>query len=329
MRLNLVRHAALVGLVAFAWSMAPAVAEKWPNHSIILVVPFGVGSASDTVSRILVPSLSQTLGQQIVVQNMGGAGGTIGTGHAAKAPPDGYTVVLGAVDTFAQSQSLFKKPPYNSIKDFTPAGLAVEQPLLLLVRKDLPVDNLKQFAAYTKAHHAQMQFGSAGVGSAAHLACFQFTKAVGVSVTHVPYRSSAPALQDLIAGRLDFYCPLAVAGIPLMQSKSAKALAVLTQQRSPLLPDLPTAKEQGYSHIDGYYWMGFFFPKGTASSIINKFNAALNVALNSSDVQMRLRKLATTVVAPDRRSPTYLRNYLKDEVRKWAVIMKESGVVPR
>ena len=157
-----------------------------------------------------------------------------------------------------------------------------------------------------------MQFGSAGVGSAAHLACFQFTSAIGVTVTHVPYRSSAPALQDLLAGRLDFYCPLAVAGIPLIQNKSAKALAVLTQDRSPLLPDLPTAKEQGIAGIDGYYWMGFFFPKGTPDAIVKKFNAALNVALDKPDVQSRLRTLATTVVPPDRRSPDYLQKYLGD-----------------
>lgn len=318
----------VVALASIAGA-ASAAAQNWPTRPITLVTPFGVGSASDTVVRILAPSMSATLGEQIVVQNMGGAGGTIGTSHAAKADPDGYTVVLGAVDTFAQSQSLFKNPPYDSIKDFTPAGLAVEQPLLLLVKKSLPVDNLKQFADYTKAHHAGMQFGSAGVGSAAHLACFQFTQAVGVTVTHVPYRSSAPALQDLIAGRLDFYCPLAVAGIPLVQNKNAKALAVLTQDRSPLLPDLPTAKEQGFPKIDGYYWMGFFFPKGTPAPIVIKFNAALNVALNTPAVQQRLRTLATTVVAPDRRSPAYLKTYLKSEVAKWAVTMKASGVVPR
>ena len=316
-------------LAAFAWSAVPAAAQEWPTRFITMIVPFGSGSASDTVARILAPSISEVLGQQIVVENVGGAGGTIGTGRAAKAAADGYTMVMGAVDTFAQSQSLFKNPPYNSVADFTPVGLAVEQPLLLTIRKDLPAENLKEFAAYTKANQAKMQFASAGVGSAVHLACFQFTAAIGATVTHVPYRSSAPALQDLIAGRLDFYCPIAVAAIPPLQNKSLKAVAILTQTRSPLLPDLPTAKEQGFDGIDGYYWMGFFFPKGVPEPIVTKLNAAINKALDTPVVQERLKTLVTTAVPPDHRSSAYLQTYLASEITKWAATMKAGGVVPQ
>ena len=308
---------------------APAAAQEWPTRFITMIVPFGTGSASDTVARIFAPQLSEILGQQVVIENVGGAGGTIGSSRAAKAAPDGYTMVMGAIDTFAQSQSLFKNPPYNSVTDFVPAGLLVEQPLLLTIRKDLPADNLKDFAAYVKAHAATMQFASAGVGSAAHLACFQLTAAIGVTVTHVPYRSSAPALQDLIGGRIDFYCPLAPAGMPLMQNKTAKTLAVLTQERSPLLADLPTAKEQGFDGIDGYYWMGFFFPKGVPEPIVKKLNEAINTALESPVVQERLRPLLTTVVSRDRRSPAYLRTYLESEIKKWAATMKAGGVEPQ
>lgn len=281
------------------------------------------------MARILAGPMSKVLGKRIIIQNIGGAGGTIGTSRAAKAEPDGYTAVLGAVDTFAQSQSLFKNPPYNSIKDFTPVGLATVQPLVLIVRKNLSASNLKQFAAYVRAHHAQMQFGSTGAGSATYLACTQFTSALGVSVTDVPYRSSAPALEDLVAGRLDFYCPLAVAAIPHIQSKDVKALAVLTPERSPLMPSLPTAKEQGFPGINGYYWMGLFFPKGVSKAIVRKMNEALDVALNNATVQKRLRVLATTVVPSGQRSPEYLKKYLKSEVAKWSAAMKASGVVPR
>lgn len=324
-----IRNVSLACLIALVWGIAPTAGQNWPTRFITLIVPFGSGSASDTVARILAPSISEVLGQQVVVENLGGAGGTIGTSRAAKAAPDGYTLVLGAIDTFAQSQSLFKNPPYNSIAEFTPVGLAVEQPLLLTIRKDLPAENLKEFATYLKANQAKMQFASAGVGSAVHLACFQFTAAVGATVTHVPYRSSAPALQDLIAGRIDFYCPLAVAAVPHIQSNSMKAIAILTQERSSLLPDMATAKEQGFDGIDGYYWMGFFFPKGVPEPIVKKVNEAISVALDAPVVQERLRTLVTTVVRRDRRSSAYLGNYLASEVKKWAATMKSSGVIPQ
>ena len=174
-RLFQIRNVSFAFLVALAWSAVPAAAQEWPTRFITLIVPFGPGSASDIVARILAPAYSEVLGQQVVVENIGGAGGNIGTTRAAKAAPDGYTMVLGAVDTFAQSPSLFKNPPYNPVTDFTPVGLAVEQPLVLTVRKDLPVNNLKEFAAYLKANQAKMQFASAGVGSAVHLACSQIT----------------------------------------------------------------------------------------------------------------------------------------------------------
>jgi tripartite-type tricarboxylate transporter receptor subunit TctC len=264
-----------------------------------------------------------------VVENVGGAGGIIGVSRVAKAAPDGYQVVLGAVDTFAQSQSTLKNPPYNPLADFVPVGLAVEQPLVLVVRKNLPVENLKDFATYLKANHAKMQFGSAGVGGAPHLACFQLTSVIGVNVTHVPYRTSAPALQDMVAGNLDFYCPLAVGAMRLIENKSLKALAILTRERSPLMPDMPTAAEQGFDAVDGYYWMGFFLPKGTPEPIITTLNQAIGAALDTPSVQARLREVATTVVAKDRRSPAYLRKYVESEIAKWAAIVKASGVEPQ
>lgn len=324
-----VRNAGLACLIALAWSAAPAAAQKWPTRFVTLVVPFGPGSGTDIVARIIAARASEVLGQQIVVENIGGAGGMIGVSRVAKAAPDGYQLVLGAVDTFAQSQSIHKSTPYNPVTDFTPVGLAVEQPLVLTVKNELPVSNLKEFAAYMKANHAKMQFGSAGVGGAPHLACSQIANAVEVTVTHVPYRSSAPALQDLIAGNLDFYCPLAVGAMRMIENKSLKALAILTQERSPLMPDLPTAKEQGFADIDGYYWMGFFFPKGTPDSIVTTLNAAINEALDTPSVQARLRDVATTVVPPERRSPDYLRKYVESEIKKWAATVKASGITPQ
>ena len=324
-----IRAAGIAYAAAAIIAATSALADDWPSRSITLIVPFGAGSGSDYVARIISARLSEILGQQIIIENVGGAGGVVGVSRVARAAPDGYQMVLGAVDTFAQGQSLYKKPAYDSIKDFSPVALAVEQPLLLTVRNELPVKDLKEFVAYVKANQSKMQFGSAGVGAAPHLACYQLTSAIGASVTHVPYRGSAQALQDMIAGRLDYYCPLAIGAIPLITGNSIKALAILTPNRSPLLPDLPTAREQGVDFADGDYWMGFFVPQGTPEPIVTKLNAAINSAVETPSVQSRLRELATTVVAPDRRSPAYLRTLVQSEVTKWAAIIKASGIEPQ
>lgn len=313
---------------ALAGMTAPTRSEDWPTRPISLVVPFGPGSGTDLVARNLAPGLGERLGQPIVVQNAGGAGGLIGVSRVAKAAPDGYELVVGSLDTFAQSPSLRKQPPYDPEKDFVPAGLAVVQPLILITRKDLPVSNMREFAEYVKANGSKMQFGSAGVGTANHLACYELTRALGANVTHISYRGSAEAMTDMLAGHLDFYCILAIGAVPFIKAGTLKPIAVLTHDRSPVLPDLPTAREQGYDFGDLYYWMGLFFPKNTPAPIVSKFNAALNATLDRPDLQARLREVATTVVPPERRSPDYLRGFLASEIKTWAAAIKASGIEP-
>jgi tripartite-type tricarboxylate transporter receptor subunit TctC len=325
-----IRCLAIICVVALSVGSATAqTSQNWPSHPITLTVPFGPGSGSDTVARIIAGRVAEILGQPIIVENLGGAGGTIAVSRVAKAAPDGYQVVLGAVDTFAQSQSLFKEQPYDSAADFEPVALAVEQPLILITRTGIPVANLKDFAAYAKVNQNRMQFGSTGVGSGPYLACYLLNAAMGVTVTSVPYRSSAPAFTDMMAGTLDYYCPLAVGAIPFIDNKQVNALAILTAERSSLLPDLPTAKEQGFNVTDGYYWMGFFLPKGTPGAIVAKLNGAIVAALDTPAVQERLRVVATTAVSPERRAPVYLRSYLASEISKWRDIMKAGGVTPQ
>ena len=307
-------------------AVAPAAAEEWPSRPVTLVVPFGAGSGSDIVARILAARMGELLGKQILIEDLGGAGGTIALKKVARAEPDGYQIVLGAVDTFAQSQYLFRTPTSNTLTDFIPIGLAVEQPLVLVTNKSLPFDDLKGFADYLKKNQTKMRFGSAGIGAAPYLACAMLTAAVGATATHVPYRSAAPALQDMVAGDIDYYCPLAVSAAGLMAAKSVKVLAILTKDRSPLFPDLPTAREQGFDVVDGYYWMGLFAPKGTPASVIARLNAALVGALETPALQSRLRDTAATVVPPDQRSSAYLQDYLGTEITKWAAIMKATEV---
>jgi tripartite-type tricarboxylate transporter receptor subunit TctC len=301
-------------------------AQDWPTRPVTLVVPFAAGSASDTVARILGTRLSEILGQQVLVENIGGAGGMTGAARVAKAPPDGYQFVLGGVDTFAMNQTLYKKPLYNASADFAPVALMVEQALILVARNDLPVGNLQEFIAHAKANQAKMQYGSAGVGSGSHLACARLNSAIGVDVTHVPYRGSPPAMQDLIAGRIDYFCALAAAAMPQLTGNSMKAIAIMTRDRSPLLANLASVHEQGVADFDANFWSGFFLPQGTPAAIAQRLNAAAVDTLNTPSVQERLKGVGVTVVAPERRSPEYLKAFVESETRKWAATITASGV---
>jgi tripartite-type tricarboxylate transporter receptor subunit TctC len=313
-------------VIASAWTAHPATAQNWPTRPLSLVVPFAAGSASDTVARILSVRLSEVLGQQVIIENVGGAGGMTGVARVAKAAPDGYQFVLGGIDTFAQNQTLYKKPLYNSLTDFAPVALMVEQPLVLVARNDLPAGNLQEFIAYAKANQGKMQYGSAGVGSGSHLACAQLNAAIGVDITHVPYRGSPPAMQDLIAGRIDYFCALAAAAMPQLGSNSMKAIAVMTRNRSPLLPSLASAHEQGLSEFDSYFWSGIFLPKDTPVAIVQKLHAAAVDTMNTPFVQERLKGVGVTVVTPERRSTDYLKTFVVAETEKWAATIKASGV---
>jgi tripartite-type tricarboxylate transporter receptor subunit TctC len=303
-----------------------AQAQNWPTRPVTMVVPFAAGSASDTMGRILAARLSEVLGQQVIIENVGGAGGMTGVARVARGPADGYQFVLGGVDTFAQNQTLYKKPLYNSVADFVPVALVVEQPLILVARNDLPIGNLPEFIAYAKANQSKMQYGSAGAGSGSHLACAQLNAAIGVEVTHVPYRGSAPAMQDIMAGRIDYFCALAAAAMPQLGSNSMKAVAILTRNRSPLVPDLASAHEQGLTDFDSYFWSGFFFPKDTPAPIVQRLHEAAVETMNTPATQERLKNVGVTVVAPDRRSPDYLKKFLDQEIAAWAKTIKASGV---
>ena len=274
-----------IGLVLNAFVPAPGVAQDWPTRPITMVVPFAAGGATDVIGRILNPHLSEILGQQVIIENIGGAGGMIGAHRVAKAAPDGYQFVLGTAGTHAQNQTLYKHPLYNAATDFAPVVLVAEQPLVLIARKDLPANNLQEFIAYTKANQGKMQYGSAGAGSATHLACALLNVAIGVNVPHVSYRGGGHAMQDLIAGRIDYQCPNASAAIPQLESGLVKAIAILTKNRSLILPNLASAHEQGLKGFAVDNWNAFFLPKGTPAAIIRKLHEATVAVMNRPSVQ--------------------------------------------
>jgi len=315
----------LLGIATLTAAATNASAQAWPTHPLSMIIPFAPGGAVDVMGRLLAPRLGEILGQQIIVENVGGAGGMTGSSRVAKATPDGYEMVLGSVGTHAQSQSLYKQPLYNAVTDFAPVGLIAELPLVVVARKTLPADNLTQFIAYAKPNQAKMQFGSAGTGSADHLTCVLLNATIGINVTHVPYRGGQPAMQDLIAGRIDYVCNIITTALPEIQGGLVKALTITTRDRSPLLPDLPSADEQGLKGFDAYTWNALFMPKGTPRPIVDKVNAAVAKTIETPMVQERLKGIGATVVASDRRSPEYLSKFVAAEIAKWAVPIKASG----
>jgi tripartite-type tricarboxylate transporter receptor subunit TctC len=319
--------ARMIAVAAVVLATAGAVhAQEWPTRPVTLVVTFAAGSGDDLVARSIAPRLSELLGQQVVIENVGGAGGMTGASRVAKAAPDGYQIVLGGTGTFAANQTLYKQPLYNAVTDFKPVVLIAEQPMVLIARKELPVDNLKDFIAYAKANQAKMQFGSGGPGSATHLACVLLNSTIGVNITHVPYRSAALAFQDVIGGRIDYVCPITGTAISVIESKQVKALAILSKNRTPILPNLATADEQGLANFDAYIWNGMFLPKDTPDAIAKKLHDVTVEAMNTPAIQERIKEIGGSVVAPERRSPEYLKRFVEEEIAKWAAPIKASGI---
>jgi tripartite-type tricarboxylate transporter receptor subunit TctC len=322
--LSLVRLALCTLAIVATAGDAPA--QNWPTRPVSMVVPFAAGSASDTAGRLLAAGLSEALGQQVIVEDIGGGGGMTGTARVAKAPPDGYQFVFASVDSMAIVPAMHKTPLYDSVADFTPAGLVVEQPIVLITRTDLPVSTLQEFRAWTKLNHRVMQFGSSGVGSGSHFACARLNVALGIEPTHVPYRGSSLAMQDLIAGRIDYFCALGAAAIAPLEAGNAKAVALLTSERSDLFPALQTSGEQGVPGVETYFWTAFFFPKDTPDAIVQKLHDATTYTLNSPAIVERLRKAGVTPIAPELRSPAYLKTFVRREAENWAAVVRASGV---
>jgi len=315
----------LVGALAAA---GPASAQNWPTRPMTLVVPFAAGGGVDVSARIQAQKIGELLGQSVIIDNMGGAAGMTGSQHVANSAPDGYTFLMGNSGTHAFSQALYKKPLYNSVKDFTPVELVTESPRILIVRKNLPVSNLREFILYTKAHQANMQFGSAGVGSGTHLPCVLLNMAMDVRVTHVPYRGEGPAQQDLIAGRIDYMCSTIQTGANLANQGQVKAIAVMAPNRSDVVPQVPTTSEGGLAGVEASVWDAYFLPRGAPAAIVQKLNKAISDALDDPAVHKRLTGLGLEIAPPAERTPEYLAKFLPEEVARWSKVVKAAGINP-
>jgi tripartite-type tricarboxylate transporter receptor subunit TctC len=317
----------LTALVAAAsLALASSVkAEEWPTRPLTMVNPFAAGGPNDVPARLFAQRIGEILGQSVILENIGGAGGMSGADRVAKAAPDGYTFLLGTVGTQAQNQTLFKKPAYNSVTDFVPVALMLEAPLVLVARKDLPVNNMKEFVAYAKANKDRMQFASAGTGSAIHLGCALVNMVAGLDIVHVPFRGANPAMQDLMSGRVDYLCDIITTAKPQIDAGKVKAIAILTKERSRVLPNVPTAIEQGFD-VEAYTWNAFFLPKGTPEAIVLKLNQATREAMKTPALRNKLESAGLILVSDDRTTPGYLAKFVQSEIAKWAVPIKAGGI---
>jgi tripartite-type tricarboxylate transporter receptor subunit TctC len=322
-----IRVAIVPVLLSIAIPDHAAAQTTWPERPVTMVVPFAAGGGTDLLGRIVAKQLSEVLRQQVVVENVAGAGGMVGSARVVKAPPDGYQMVIGTTAD-AINQTLYKAPLYNYATDLVPAGLMGNQPSVLLVRKDFPANNFKEFTTYAKANQSTLQYASAGTGSTGHLFCNMLNAALGITITHVPYRGGGPAMQDLIAGRTDYICTLTPTAKPAMDGNLVKAIALLSRDRSSMLPDLPTAHEQGLTDFDTDTWFGLFFPKGTPEPIVRKLNAAIGDSLDSSYVQERFKEIIANVAPPEKRSPEYLQKLVVIETEKMAAAIRGAGIQP-
>jgi tripartite-type tricarboxylate transporter receptor subunit TctC len=319
-RMALAVTAALVGLTA----TAPA--QDWPTRPITLIVPFAPGGGIDASARLQALAIGEALGQTIVVENVGAAAGTIGSGRVAKAAPDGYTMLIGNSGTQVYSQSLYKKRPYDSVADFEPVAMVTESPRILIARKGLPVKNLQELVAYIKANQDKMQYSSAGVGSGTHLPCALLNFALGVNVTHVPYRGEGPALQDVIADRIDYMCTTIQGGAVQARQGTVKGIAVMSPRRSPVVPDLATTGEQGVPGVEATVWNGFFFPKGTPKPIVDKMQKAIETMIAKPEVRQKMESLGLEILPPEQRTTAHLAKFLPEDVERWGKVIKAAGI---
>ncbi len=288
----------------------PAPAQDWPSRPMTMVVAYAAGGPVDTIARIFGQRLSEVLGQQVVIENIGGAGGMVGASRVAKAPPDGYNFLFGGLSNLAQNQTLYKQPLYNAATDFTPVGLVTDSPRVLIARKDIPANTLAEFIG----------------GSGSHVCALLLDGVIGARITHVPYRGAGPAMQDLIAGRLDYMAEQISTAVQQIDAGTVKGIAILGPDRVPVLPKLQSAKEAGLGEFDCGAWAALVLPLNTPDAIVRKLNKAAGETIDTPMVRERYAGLGVTVVPPQRRSPEYLAKFIPAEIEKWAGPIKASGV---
>lgn len=316
----------LAGLAALVFSAGAALAQAYPAKSITLVVPFASGGPTDIIARIAADHMGRTLGQSVLVENVVGAGGTVGVTRVMKSTPDGYTILMGNLGTQAASVGLYEKLAYDPRKDFEPIINMAATPMLVAAKNDLPVKDFKEFIAYVKANAAKVNYGTGGVGATSHLTCLFLEHVLGVKLAHVPFRGSGPALNALLGGHVDFVCDQTVGIVPAIQSNNVKGLVIATDARSPVVPNVPTSTEQGLPAFKATGWNALFAPKGTPEAIVTQLNKAGRAALADASVKKRLLDLGAELPDDAGQTPQVLAKLVSSEIDKWVPVIKAAGV---
>ncbi len=316
----------LSSLAVAALLAAPAAPRAaYPERPVTMIVPFAAGGPTDVVARIVAEHMSRTLGQQVVIENVTGAGGTTGITRAAQAAPDGYTIAMGHMGTHGAAPAVYPDIKYDPAKDFAPVGLAAGTPIVIVARKDFPAKDLKEFLAYVKANSEKLNEAHAGVGSVSFTTCALFNSLAGAKPTRVTYRGTGPALNDLVAGQVDYMCDQIVNLVPQIQAGTIKAYAVALPQRSPALPDVPTTKEAGMPEFQVSAWNAVFAPRGTPPEIVKTLNAALVKAVEDPATSKRILDLGGDLSNKEARTPEGLRKLVESEVARWNKVLKQTA----
>ncbi len=308
-----------------AGGISTATAQDYPTRTITMVMPYAAGGPGDTITRMFATAMQKSLGQQIVVDNPAGAGGSIGTAKVARAAPDGYTLLMTHI-SHATNVLMIKDLPYSPVTDFQPIGLATVGPMVVTGRKDLPPTDTKEFIAYVRENAAKISMGHAGIGSASHLCGLMFMDALGIKLTMIPYKGAAPAINDLMGGQIDIMCDQTTSTIPAIQSGRIKPYAVAGTKRLPSLPDLPALSELGIKGFDISIWFGLYAPKGTPQPVVDKLSAALQMAVQDPEVKSRLNAIGTEPASPDLAVPARLQAHLKNEIDTLGPLLTKAGV---
>ena len=317
-------HAAFCILWLSGQSLS-AHAQSYPAKSITVVVPFPAGGPSDVVARIVTEHMSQTLGQQMVIENVGGAGGTLGSARVAAAQADGYTLLAGSMGSHVAAPVLTPNVKYNSERDFEPIGLTAHSPAVIVARKDFPAKNMSEFVAYLKQNGDKVKQAHGGIGASSHMACLMFNQALGIRPTSVAYRGTAPAMNDLVGGHVDFLCEQSVSVAEQVAAGTVKAYVVSSNQRLAALPDIPSAKEGGINYQMSI-WAGIFAPKGTPKEIVAKLATALDKALDAPPVRKRLADLGGSIPTKQERTPASFTRLVKAEIARWSPMLKAASL---
>ena len=316
----------VAGIIAgTAFSAAAAVAQDYPTQPVTIVVPFSAGGPTDTVTRLVAAAMSEDLGQQVVVQNVGGAGGTLGAGQVAAANPDGYTLLLHHIG-MSTAPALYASLPYEPMTDFAPIGLVTEVPMTIVARKDFEPATLEDLIAYVKEKGEDITYANAGIGAASQLCGLLFMDALGTKMTEVPYQGTGPAMTDLLGGQIDMMCDQTTNTTSQIQAGEIKAYAVTTPERIAVLPELPTLAEGGLDNFNLAIWHGLYAPAGTDQAIIDRLSASLQKALADETVGNSFAELGTYPVPADQATPAALKQKLEGQIALWAEVIKAAGV---